>query len=49
MWGIDVYLSYGPDLINKIDKSYGYKSIFLDEWSKDFPMGASILIYCRED
>jgi hypothetical protein len=37
--GIDVYLSYGPDLINKIDKSYGHKSISLDEWSKDFPVG----------
>ncbi|RUT30494.1 hypothetical protein EJP77_11690 [Paenibacillus zeisoli] len=37
--GVDIYLSYGPDLINNIDKSFGYKSISLKEWSKDFPMG----------
>ncbi|MNB75447.1 hypothetical protein D3C75_220910 [compost metagenome] len=37
--GIDVYLMYGSDLIDKIDKSYGYKNISLDEWSADFPVG----------
>lgn len=37
--GVDVFLLYGPDLINKIDKSYGYKRITLDEWSHDFPVG----------
>jgi hypothetical protein len=36
---VDVYLSYGPDLIKNIDKSYGYKRFSLDEWSMDFPTG----------
>lgn len=36
---VGVYLSYGPDLIKKIDKSDGYKSISLEEWSMEFPTG----------
>lgn len=36
---VDVYLSYGPELIKNIDKSNGYKSISLDEWSMEFPTG----------
>lgn len=37
--GIDVYLTYGPDLIDKIDKACGYKNISLDKWSASFPVG----------
>lgn len=40
LWGgIDNYLPYGPDLVNRIDKAYGYPRISLSEWSHDFPIG----------
>ncbi|GIO08088.1 hypothetical protein J31TS6_41160 [Brevibacillus reuszeri] len=37
--GVEVYLSDGPKMIDKINKSYGYKTLSLSEWSQDFPVG----------
>lgn len=37
--GVDDYLPYGPGMLNRIDKSYGYPSLSLEEWSKNFPVG----------
>ncbi|RRJ64407.1 hypothetical protein EHV15_16875 [Paenibacillus oralis] len=37
--GVEVYLAHGPNMIHEINKSYGYKSIALREWSKEFPVG----------
>ncbi|MEK3913028.1 hypothetical protein [Paenibacillus sp. FSL H7-0331] len=36
---IEVYLSFGPEIVNKIDKSYGYTSLSLSEWTEGFPVG----------
>ncbi|MEO3944934.1 hypothetical protein [Gorillibacterium sp. CAU 1737] len=37
--GIDVYVTHGPELIDKIDKSNGYKTLALDEWTNTYPTG----------
>ncbi|MFC4101312.1 hypothetical protein [Paenibacillus xanthanilyticus] len=38
LWGdLDEYLSYGPDLIPNIDRTYGYKRMSLEEWTPTFP------------
>ncbi|GED67980.1 hypothetical protein BRE01_16820 [Brevibacillus reuszeri] len=37
--GVEAFLSDGPGMINKINKSYGYKNLSLGEWSYSFPVG----------
>ncbi|OKP92742.1 hypothetical protein [Paenibacillus sp. P32E] len=37
--GIDEYLFHGPEMVQKINRAYGYPKLTLSEWKKDFPLG----------
>ncbi|QQZ63308.1 hypothetical protein JI735_12975 [Paenibacillus sonchi] len=37
--GIEEYLLHGLEIVDKIDKAYGYQKLALSEWKKDFPLG----------